>query len=494
MKSNNILAAALGIVLALSLASCEKFLDLQPISEESSGKAYTTASQIEAALTGVYESFQSSEFYVWDNVIASDVRSDNHYAGGDNPEVIAFDQLAVTPTNGRINMYWSTLYNAISKANTVLERLDAVTDSKLTDTRRRQIRGEALFLRAQHYFTLAKLFGGVPLVLAPTTSTLPDDVRVPRAELSAVYAAILRDLDEAASLLPDTYGADAGVNKSRATAGAANALAAKACAQMPAPDYARALQYIAKVESSKANYRLIDFAHLFDGNHFNNDESILEIQYTGGPEGNYGPQLLLPPSISGDSWRKFVTPSHSLVNAFDAEADVVRKNATILFENVQWVDEYWGNAVGSSVAFSYKWKNASGWASADRQYVLRYGDIVLLKAEALNETNQLAHAAAEVDKIRTRAQIAPLSAAAKANKESLRLAILNERRLELAQEAQRWDDLVRFGAAVSTMQNLVEIDLRTGQRTTYPMTQAKIWLPIPQQELDRNPALVQNPL
>jgi hypothetical protein len=71
---------------------------------------------------------------------------------------------------------------------------------------------------------------------------------------------------------------------------------------------------------------------------------------------------------------------------------------------------------------------------------------------------------------------------------------LNERRLELALEAQRWDDLVRNGVAVSTMNNLNEIDLRTGRPVNYDMTEAKILLPIPQQELDRNPALVQNPL
>ncbi|MBL4561559.1 MAG: RagB/SusD family nutrient uptake outer membrane protein [Labilibaculum sp.] len=298
----------------------------------------------------------------------------------------------------------------------------------------------------------------------------------------------------AVSLLPDTYGKDASVNKARATSGAANALAAKACAQKPTPDYAKALKYIAEVESSDANYQLIDYNYLFDGNHYNNDESILEIQYSGGDEGNWGPQMLLPPSISGDSWRKFVTPSQDLINAFDAEGDELRKNASVLFESVQWVDEYWGNAIGSEIPFGYKWKNASGWASSDRQYILRYGDIVLLKAEALNETGKLADAVVEVDKIRARVNLPALSAEKKSSKEVLRTAILNERRLELAQEAQRWDDLVRFGLAVSTMNNLSEIDLRTGNAVDYNMTEAKILLPVPQNELDRNPELVQNPL
>jgi len=484
----------LGALIAITAISCNDYLDLKPISEETSDNAYNNASQIEAALTGVYESFQSTEYYVWDNVLLQDVRSDNYYAGGDNPEIFTFDYLTISPTNSRLFKNWGNIYNAIAKANTVLEKVLEVTDPKLTEERRNQIMGEAYFLRAYHYFTLVKCWGGVPLVLESVKSTAPEDVRIPRSTEEEVYTQILSDLDLAISLLPDTYGSDASVNKARATSGAANALAAKVCAQMPSHDYERALKYIAEVEKSTANYRLIDYASLFDGNHYNNDESIIEIQYLGGDEGNYGPQLLLPPSISGDTWRKFVTPSHDLINAFDVEGDLVRKNASVIFESVQWVDEFWGNAIGSDVPFAYKWKNASGWASADHLYILRYGDIVLLKAEALNETNQLNQAVVEVDKIRDRVNLLPLTADRKSSKEVLRMTILNERRLELAQEAQRWDDLVRMGLAVSTMNNLVEIDLRTGSSVKYNMTDAKILLPIPQEELDRNPALVQNPL
>jgi hypothetical protein len=135
-----------------------------------------------------------------------------------------------------------------------------------------------------------------------------------------------------------------------------------------------------------------------------------------------------------------------------------------------------------------------GWASTDRLYILRYGDVVLMKAEALNETGDLSGAAAEVNKIRARVNLAPLTAEQTATKDALRTAILNERRLELAQEGQRWDDLKRHNLVVSTIKNLQEIDLRTGQPTQYNVTEAKTLLPIPQQELDRNPQLEQNPL
>lgn len=485
----------LGGLIAMSITSCDDFLDLEPISEETTASAYNKLGQIEAALTGTYESFQS-DAYVWNNVHFQDVRSDNHYAGGDNPSFYEMDYLNVSATNDKVYQSWSNIYNAILKANIVLERVGEVTDPQLTETRKNQITGEALFLRAYHYYNLVNLFGDIPLVLEATTTTDPSVVNVPRSSKEQVFAQIITDLDEATQLLPDVYGADASVNKARATAGAAWALKAKAYAQKPSPDYNKVLECIAEVESSAANYKLISYPELFDGAHFNNEESILEVQWIAGSDGNWGPQIVLPPSVSGDGWRKFVTPSKDLVAAFDAEGDEIRKNATILFENVSWIDEYYGieqasddNPTPNNVAFAYKWKNASGWSSGDRQYLLRYGDIVLLKAEALNETGKLDLAVAEVNKIRQRVSLPVLTNAQKSSKEVLKMTILKERRLELAQEAQRWDDLVRYGVVVETMNNLVEIDLRNNQPTNYPMTEAKIYLPIPQQEIDRNPEL-----
>lgn len=484
------------LVLFLSLfaMSCNDFIDITPISEETTANAYDTASQIEAALVGTYESFQSAEYYVWDFVLFQDVRSDNAFASGDNPEIFQIDFLDIGPAHTRIFTHWSNIYNAIAKANLVIERVELVNDPLLDEERRLQISGEAHFLRAYHYFSLVKMFGGVPLVINTVNSAEGDNVIVPRASVQEVYDQIIADLEIAINLLPDTYGNDASINKGRATSGAANALAAKVHAQKPMKDYTATLAHIEAMESSSAGYQLIEYARLFDGNNYNNAESILEVQYLGGNEGNFGPQLLLPPSISGDAWRKFATPSVDLVNAFDAENDVVRKNASIIFESVQWVDEYWGNSPGSSIPFGYKWKNASGYASADNTYLLRYGDLVLLKAEALNELGQLSQAVIEVNKIRNRAQLPDLTPEQSSSQEVMRNTILNERRLELFLEGHRWDDLVRNDKLIETMNNLVEIDLRTGNPVNYNMTPAKILLPIPQQELDRNPALTQNPL
>lgn len=495
MNAKHIVLCTLGLSLAVGSTSCSDFLELDPISQETVDNAYVTGSQLEAALVGVYESFQSSDYYVWDNVLFQDVMADNYYAGGDNPEIFAIDAVDVTPTNSRVFGAWSSIYNAIAKANLVLERAPLINDPSLSEERRAQIMGEAAFLRAYHYYNLVKMWGGVPLVLETVKSTDPSEVRKPRATAEEVYAQIIADLEYALdNRLPDTYGSEANVNKARATKGAANALLAKAYAQKPAPDYTKVLQYANAVINSPAGYQLLqNYAHLFDGEHFNNQESILEVQFLGSNEGNWAPQMHLPPSISGDTWRKFVTPSHDLINAFDSEGDEIRKDVSVLFEAAPWVDEYWGNATGSEIPFAYKWKNASGWASADRQYIFRLADLILLKAEALNELNRPLEAATEVNKIRQRVNLAVVPDAVAASQEAMREVILKERRLELAQEAQRWDDLRRFNVALEVMNDLVEMDLRTGEPVDYNVTESDLLLPIPQQEINRNPLLEPNP-
>ncbi|WP_409624507.1 RagB/SusD family nutrient uptake outer membrane protein [Belliella pelovolcani] len=473
-------------------SSCDSFLDLDPISDATSTNAYNTASDAEAALVGVYDSFQA-EYYIWDNIIFSDVMSDNHYAGGDNPEIFAIDNLDIEPVNGRLFNNWSQLFNAIFKANVVLDKVPMIEDPRIDlGNRRAQILGEAAFLRAYHYFQLVNLWGGVPIILTPTSSTNPEVTNVPRSSVEEVYNQIIEDLTFAIDdRLPYTYGSDASVNKARATRGAALALLAKVYAQKPNRDYAKVVEYADAVINSPAGYSLLnDFSHLFDGNHYNNAESIMEVQFVGGPEANFGPQLLLPPSISGDTWRKFVTPSRDLVNAFDEEGDIIRKNASILFESAPWADEFWSLQVNGNVPFAYKWKEANGWASTNRQYLLRLADIILLKAEALNELGRTQEALTELNMIRSRVN---LPAVTTNNNDELKLLIEKERRLELVQEAQRWMDLKRYGRAVEVMNNLVEIDLRTNQPKDFNMAEHKLILPIPQQEMNRNPQLNQNP-
>jgi len=491
--------------IALSLGSCEDFLDDKPVTSLTTGNSYNTASDMENVLAGCYNLFYASDYYQWENVMLSDVRSDNAYPGGNNEETFYdYDRFILPPSNTHNNSNWGALYRGISRANILLIKIDDVTDAALTNTRRNEIIGEARFLRAFHYYQLVKLYGGVPLELE-SNSADPDVTRKARATETEVYNQIVADLQIAVANLPDAYGSDPSVNKVRATKGAANALLAKAWAQRSDRNYTKVIEYCDAVITSAAGYSLLpNYADLFDGAHYFSSESILEIPFKegDGASSSWGVQLFLAPE---DGWQKFCVPSKDLVNAYNSTGDVVRMNANIIFmketptgDAISWADENWNPCQNPAIGipFNYKQKHPAGWASGDDYYLLRLADILLLKAEAQNESGNTPGAAAILNEVRARVGLAPVSTLLA--QDEMKTAILNERRLELAFEAQRWDDLVRAGEATNVMLGLQEYtyscDPLDSVKMDYSNCTQNHWImPIPQLEIDANPNLDQNP-
>lgn len=496
------------LAVVLSLGSCSKFLDDKPVTSLTTGNAYNTASDIENALAGCYNTFYGTDYYQWEYVMLSDVRSDNAYPGGNNEETFFdYDRFILPPSNHHNYVNWSALYNGIARCNILLNKIGSVTDDALTETRRQQIIGEASFLRAFHYFQLVKLYGGVPLELESNTAD-PGITRKARATESEVYDQIITDLETALADLPDAYGSDPSVNKVRATKGATNAVLAKVWAQRSDRDYNKVITYCNAVISSPAGYSLMaNYADLFDGAHYLNAESILEIPFEEGnwSASSWGIELYLAPE---DGWQKYCVPSKDLVAAYDAAGDQVRKDANIVFmttdangDPISWADENWNPCQDPNIGipFNYKQKHPAGWASGDDYYLIRLADIILLKAEAENELGNVGEAVSLVNQIRARVGLDPVSGSL--SKDAMKTAILNERRLELAFEAQRWDDLVRNGVATAVMQGLNEytyscVNGEPGNpvKMDYSNCSRDRWLlPIPQLEMDANPNLVQNP-
>lgn len=484
--------------------SCKKFLDQKPVSLITTENAYTTAANIEAALNGAYSSFMGYDYYQWEFVEQSDVRSDNAYAGGSGDhDFLQLDLGTISNANGAVYRDWKQLYASIAKCNVVIDNIVNVTDPALTDARRAQIIGEASFLRAFHYYQLVKYWGAVPLE-KHSNSTDPSVIRISRSSDTAVYNFIAEDLTTAVTNLPDAYG-DPSIDKVRATRGSANALLAKIWAQRRDRDYTKVLQYCNAVTGSPAGYGLLtNYADLFDGAHPYNQESIMEISYVGGtPQGCWGAELFYPThdgsgNVPSDAWQRYCVPSKTLVNAYDLAGDQIRKNANISFEIAPWADENW-NPCGDAatpIPFNVKQKHPNNWNSGDHVYLLRLADILLLKAEAQNETGDLGGAITTLKLVRDRVGLPLLSPGSQTE---MRSAILNERQLELAFEAQRWDDLVRYGVAVTVMNNLQENKYTCKGGTAgspiplnYNMTDQKLVLPIPLLELQANPSLTQN--
>lgn len=488
-------------LLVLALFSCSSdFLNVAPTSTLTTGNAYNSAQDLTNAVNGAYRTFYE-EYYQWLNVVLGDVRSDNAYLGGSgDAPLLQYDMFNMSTSNSSILNNWVQLYQGIGRCNIILEKVKSVNDPALDkDNLRQNIIGQASFLRAFHYYQLVKNYGGVPLELH-SNSTDPGTINLPRSTEKEVYDQIDADLQIAVANLPDFYTGGPSENKARATKGAANALLAKIWAQRSDRDYTKVLKYCNDVISSPAAYGLVaNYADLFDGDHYFSKESILEISFQGGnwDVSNWGVQLLLAPE---DGWQKYCVPSKNLIAAYDAQGDLKRKEASVVFwDNTGWADENWNPCADNTIAvpFAYKEKHADGWNSGDHPYLLRLDDIILLKAEAQNELGDLTGALATVNQIRSRVSLADLTSVSKAD---LKTKILNERRLELAFEDQRWDDLVRAGVAVSVMNSLEEYKYNcegkassAAIRINYNCTADKLLCPIPQLERDANPNLTQNP-
>lgn len=486
----NILTATLLLAIMLISFSCNKdFLEKTPISALTTSNFYKKAADAEAGLAGAY-SFGQSEFYIWDFEIIGDIQSDNCYAGGNSGDVQNIDNFKLTPTNGNVTRDWAYIYRVIASTNAVLDNVPNITDPALNEQRKNEILAEAKFLRALHYFNLVIIYGEVPLSLSAS-----QELFLPRESVKNVYTQIEKDLTEAEAFLSVTAK-----YAGQATKGAAQALLAKVYAQQGKYDVA--LQACNKVLPSKfggsgsGNYDLLtDYEFLWDNKHKNSVESIFEIQHnsTLAGFGNWGINLYLPFSLTGDTWAKFANPSNDLIDFFRTQGDSVRLHASVFFENTVASNStpppY--TAATQPVPFSYKWRMTGGgnWNGDCNTILIRLADIILLKAEALNRLGQTTEAMALVNQVRTRVKLPAISAS---NQADAAMLILNERRLELAFEGQRWLDLLRSGNEnlFGVMNKLKD---PSGTPLNYNVSESKLIFPVPQTERDLNKNLTQNP-
>jgi hypothetical protein len=365
----------------------------------------------------------------------------------------------------------------IARANSAIAQIGTCTDPALSAARKNSMLGEARFMRAFEYFDAVRLWGKVPVVLVPIDPTNSETLIKTSGGLpspvDSVYAAILNDCWFAKATVGDV-GAEA--SKYIVSKGAVNALLAKVYATQSTPNWDSVAYYCDQVIP---HYSLLaNFADLFDINHKNNSESIWEIEYDGWSSsvGNW-----VPGNFMGAGWKKFSTPTNDLVNAYMAEGDNVRFNASITIVTYGWPDKYWTTPASYPVLSKYT-DNQNG---LNDVYMIRLADILLLRAEAYNAKSDIANAAMMVNKVRARVGLAPTTAA---NQNDMALAIEKERRLELAFEGQRWYDLARTGRAKAVMNAQKD----AGGNILYNVQDYQLLYPVPQTQLDLNPLLTQN--
>lgn len=472
---------------AILLSSCSDFLELQP---ESNGVAVNNTSsdsvffkspnELESALSGAYKDFQN-EYFQLDYFVNGDAQSDDAYAGGDNPANFQIDDFMLDATNSNVSRDWRYLYSTIGKVNNIINNLDDIKESDLPPGRKNEILGEASFIRAFMYFQLVQLWGDVPLQLTTVKSISADKldeiyavIFPARAPADQIYDQIITDLGTA-----ESYVKVSALHKGFATKGAVHALLAKVYATRTPVDWNKVNQYCDLVISGPYSL-LTSYDFLWDNAHENSAESIFEINYNGGAQdGNWGINI-----FRGLDWKKFNLPANDLVAAFQKENDIIRYESSIIYGDVsgKWSDIHYPQ---TKYPFINKYRKVGD--GSDQNYIfIRLADILLLKAEALNETGNASGALELLNRTRTRVNLPPVNISEKA---ALRSAILKERRLELAFEGIRWFDLKRTGTAIDVMNNAID---HTGNKIGYNLTENRLLWPIPQAEIDKNSKLTQN--
>lgn len=433
-------------------------LELKPISAIVADNFWKTAGDAEAGLMSAYSAMQNSmsdNFVIVPNVLADDTRA----ASGGN--FTRHEGFVATSVHGNILNLWTNVYEGIHGANDVLANVPAITDPALQKDR---VLGEAYFIRGWAFFQLTRLFGKIPLPLQPSKSSATD-FQIKRSELADVYKQIIADLLEAEKLLPAAQP-----NRARAAKAAARAWLAKVYLQRNATgDYALALAECEEIMAD-AQYRLVpgaNFADLFTPGKQNTSETIFEASFRPSlaTEGHGLDREFVP--YAGAGFR--VRPHQKIVDAFKASTGDLRAAATLgRYNNFDYIRKY-EQAPPTTTN--------RGTQAANIVY-LRLADVILLRAECLNELGRTAEAIPLLNQIRARAGLAPTTAT---TQPQVKLAIEDERFLELAFEQHRWYDLLRWKKAVGTVPNL-----------TAANADRVLW-PIPARELDLNPNLDQNP-
>lgn len=480
--------AGLGLLI---LSSCSKdFLDIKPQTSVVAASFFVTEDDYRQAVTGIYRPLEAlySDAYVM-----GEMRSDNtHYIyksndrGGQNVDKESISAFIDNSTNMYTRNKYVTCYSGIAKANAVLVRIDAAA---INDDVKKNLKGQAEFLRAFYYFELVQYFGAVPLHLTEVTEV--SQTALPRSPAADVYNQIIADATDAATLLPAVQAI-----KGQVTKGSAKTMLGYV--YMTLKQYTDAEAALKEVTT--LGYSLLpDYAAVFDPANKNNAESIFEVQYLQGTFGTasnfayqFAPALEHTTPVTGidgnnQSFGGWNIPSNDLIAAY--EPGDKRKAASI-------ADGY-TDASGTFVAQPYIKKylhpHASFNNTDDDWPVYRYADVLLLLAQCLNEENKSGEALPYLNLVRERAGLPDTSVTDQA---TLRDIIAHERRIELAFENHRWLDLVRTGKAIEVM---TAYGAKLKQQysyipaESYNVTPEKYIFPIPFDELAINKLLTQNP-
>ena len=481
----NLIAIAL---LGFSFSSCSDFLEQNPQTDLSENDFYKTADDILSAVNGVYSSLQEGDIYGnW--YVFGEIPSDNtrNQLSGSVTTQNEFDQFYIDTQNSMIANFWKAAYKVINRTNTVLGRIDGI---EINTELANRYKLECKFIRALMYYNLVRVYGDVPLILKEISiSESYDILREPKEN---VYNQIIADLKEAQDL-PVSYST---AEDGRATQGAAKALLANV--YMTLHKYAEAETILAEIinsgqysllENTPGSLNIDGYKNVFSPVNHNSKEGIFEIQFLKGGYGegsnyannfapeNSGTNVVAVGGTGGNN-----IPEMDIYNAYE-EGDLRRDFSMSLGyydnrKNNEWVESRY---VCKFMDVPYQNNDAS-----NNYPVIRYADVILMYAEALNQNGKTAEACKYLNMTRRRGfgyqttETSPVDLQT-TDKAQFALMVEQERRVELAFENHRWFDLIRTGRAVEVMRS-----------KGFSLNETNLICPIPQKQIDVNPKLTQN--
>lgn len=479
----------------MSLTSCQDELTTDPVGSITQDQANTTPTltSVETSVTSSYEMLSNklNQLGNWDwngglvfpnNIVLEDIASDDMEKkwnpDGDQPWMDEINNFTFTSINGGPNGFWKYNYEGVKRTNIALnfllnENIEKITG--ISTERKNQLLGEAYFLRSYYFFSLVTNFGDVPLILAPVKTYQEAFEFAKRAPKENVWAQIKKDLELSISLLPNSKFSS-NTEKWRVSQGAAISLLAKTA--LYNKDWASVTKLVSDMESSgfyglDANY----FDNFSMKTEFTDQEVIFSynhIQQADPRRGN---------GLCGAIGWGFFAPSTNFMNSF--EPNDPRKLYTVNAPE-QWLNKLLGSINGS---------NKGNDDAPNNKVFIRFADVLLWKAEALNETGDYSGAISIINKIRERARTTPTADGSivpsgtladrpsSSDKATIKKWLISERRAELGFESHRMSDLKRWGIAKEVM---------TAHGKVF---QDKHMLyPIPQSEVDASAGLLtQNP-
>ena len=493
MKNYLKIAVVIGAVSVV--AACKKFIAFKPQNDflVTADSYLQSESDYQTMEISVYTPLQ------WLNQVVpiGDIASDNAVAGGESASDVLdlqqIDQFRPTPTNGTLAGIWQYAYEGVNRANYLTEYKAANPAGQDVEFPGKDaMYGEVYFLRAYYYFTLVKMFGGVPL-FTDKRLDFSSSGTLQRATPAAVYAQIEADLNQAISVLPTTQ-----TQQGRATKYAAEALLGKV--YLYEKKYSSAATTLQSIIDANAFTLVAKFDSIFVKSGENGPESVFEIQYSNSSpyyqwsnvlqgQGNYSVQQAGVRQLAGAAAMPFAAgwstnlPTADLYNAYQP-GDQRREGtcfdvAAYAAANPQLQVTYEVAPYENTNYYNMKYLPRKGQTSGQQELnylnnfrTIRYADVLLMAAEAYNKSTSPDDAKAQLylNQVRRRAfQVADATHDVTATGSTLYNAILLERRLELGMEGERFFDLVRTGQAATVLSNF-----KAGTNEVFPLPQEEV--------------------